>query len=114
MTQTSPNRPRIGDLRYRLTLERPTRVSDGGGGAVTTWDFVADVWAAIAPRGGTETIVAEAIAGRSTFSIHMRYRSDVTPDMRLRLGARIFEILAVSDADDRRRFLLCLVQERNL
>ena len=110
----STNRPRIGALRHRLVLESPVRVSDGGGGAVRTWNIVANVWAAIDPRDGTESIVAEAIAGRNTFAVHMRYRSDVAPAMRLRLDTRIFEILAVFDADDRRRFLECRVQERNL
>lgn len=114
MTQQSQNRPRIGALRHRLTLESPTRVSDGGGGALRTWAVVADIWAAIDPHRGTETVVAEAIAGRVASMIHIRYRSGVTPDMRFRQDTRIFEILAVFDAGDRRRFLACLVQERSL
>ncbi len=110
----TPSRPRIGALRHRLTLEHQTRVSDGGGGAVKTWVSVADVWAAIVSKNGTETVVAEAIAGNVTSMIHMRYRNDVAPDMRLRLDTRVFAILAVFDAGDQRRFLTCLVQERGL
>ena len=114
MIMQNENRPRIGALRHRLILETSVRVPDGGGGADRTWQTLAEIWAAISPHRGTETIVAEAVSGRVLLAIHIRYRSDITPAMRFRFDTRIFEILAVFDADDRRRFLKCLVQERNL
>ena len=114
MSETHAGQLRIGALRHRLVLESAARVPDGGGGATRTWTTLAELWAAIDPIKGTESVVAEAVAGRVLFSIHIRYRTDVTPAMRFRLGTRIFEILAVLDADDRRRFLKCLVVERGL
>ena len=114
MSRTAATRLPIGALRHRIVIESAVRVPDNGGGATRTWVPVAEVWAAIDPIKGTETIVAEAVAGRVTFAIHIRYRNDLTPAMRFRLGTRNFEILSVLDADDRRRFLKCLVQERSL
>ena len=114
MSPQTAHRLHIGALRHRLILEQATREPDGGGGATRTWLTVAEIWAAIDPLKGHETVVAEAIAGRVLFSIHLRYRGDIVPAMRFRLGARIFEILAVLDADDRRRLLKCLTQERGL
>ena len=107
-------RPTIGRLRHLLTLESADRAPDGGGGASETWATVAEVWAEITPTGGTEAVYADALAGRVSHEIVFRYRSDVAPVMRLRSGTRLFEIAAVIDVDERRRWLKCLCVERDL
>ena len=109
-----PGGVRIGDLRQRLTIERAARELDGGGGAEETWQAVAEVWAAVLPLAGGERVEADAVAGNVTHEIWMRHRSDVGAEMRLRLGTRIFDIRAVMDVEERRRFLKCLVEERGL
>ena len=108
------SKPRIGGLRHRLVLERGVRAPDGGGGATRNWSAVAEIWAAIEPATGTESVVAEAISGRVSHAIYIRHRNDVLPAMRLRFGDRHFDIQAVLDVDNRRRFLKCLAQERGL
>ena len=104
----------IGAMRHRLVLEEPSRIADGGGGAVESWLAVAEVWAAITPRSGGEHVVGESIEGRATHAIDMRYRMGVSPSMRLRFGARLFEILAVVDVGERRRRLRCHCREARL
>ena len=52
--------PRIGSLRHRVVLEAETRTPDGGGDASLGWSPVADLWAAIEPVAGNESIVAES------------------------------------------------------
>ena len=108
------SKPRIGALRHRIVLEGAARASDGGGGAVVNWLPVAELWASITPSTGSETIVAEAIAGRITHEIVVRHRSDIVPAMRFRFSARIFEIRAVLDVDERRRQSRCLCREELL
>lgn len=108
------SRPRIGALRHRFTLEAAQRTPDGGGGATVMWSLVANVWGDLAPAIGTETIIAEAINGRVSHIVRMRFRSDIAPAMRLRIGPRILDILAVLDSDGRGRFLKCLCVEKNL
>lgn len=105
---------RIGDLRHRITIESATRVSDGAGGAVVTWESVAEVWAAIWTRDAREVFAADRIAGKATHDIWIRYRGDVKPEMRFRLGPRVFDVLGAIDADDRKRWLRCPVEERDL
>jgi SPP1 family predicted phage head-tail adaptor len=105
---------RIGALRHRLTLESAARTPDGGGGASESWIAVADIWAAIIPRSGSERTSAEAIRGDITHEVWIRYRSDVVPAMRFRQDARVFHIAAVMDAGGRRRRLKCLCEERDL
>ncbi|MGD9783892.1 MAG: phage head closure protein [Hyphomicrobiaceae bacterium] len=104
---------RIGELRHRLTLEQTARADDGSGGAVETWEAVEELWAAVRPLNGSEREWADQVAGRVTHEIWVRYRSGVKPAMRFRAVARVFEIHAVIDAGERRRFLRCLAEERD-
>ncbi|MEO1542991.1 MAG: phage head closure protein [Pseudomonadota bacterium] len=105
---------RIGDLRDRVVIERVTLVDDGGGGVEETWVEVATVWASVRALSGDERVEADAISGQLTHEIHMRWRSDVGPDLRLRIGARVFDLKVVMDPDDRQKFLRCFGEERDL
>lgn len=104
----------IGELRARLVLEAPARAADDGGGSVVTWEQVALLWAKVSARGGTESFTHDRVAGSASHEIIMRYRSDVTPEMRLREGTRIFDVRAAMDLDGRRQWLRCLAEERDL
>lgn len=105
---------RIGDLRQRIAIEMPQRTSDGGGGASENWVLVAEIWARLHPLTGNERTEADGVAGSVSHELVMRYRNDVSPEHRFRLGARLFDIRAVLDVDERRRFLRCLIEERDL
>ena len=105
--------PPIGALRERLTLETPVRSDDGGGGATVTWTAVADVWGAVRPITGDERLRADAVTGRVTHQVWIRYRADVVPAMRFVAGARILDIVAVLGGSRRDR-LQCLCEEQNL
>lgn len=104
----------IGDLRHRVQIEAAARTSDGGGGATISWTLVADVWAAIWPRNSDEMFELDRVAGKATHDIWIRFRSDVKPDMRIRFGARVFDIRGVIDVEDRARWLKCPSVERDL
>jgi len=105
---------RIGGLRRRVVLERPTRAADDGGGAVETWEAVAEVWAMIDAQSGKEGVEADRLSGTRKADVTIRYREDVAPNMRFRLGDRALDIRAVLDEDGRRRFLKCMCEERDL
>jgi SPP1 family predicted phage head-tail adaptor len=105
--------PSIGALRERLTLEAPSRASDGGGGATVTWTTAAELWGAVRPVTGEERLRHDGISGRVTHQVWIRHRADVVPAMRFRVGQRILDIAAVLDPGRRHR-LLCLCEERHL
>lgn len=104
--------PVIGALRQRLTLEERTRTQEEGGTATITWSAVAEVWGRIAPSSGREIVRADGVSAKLTHEIALRHRTGVRPQMRLRQGARVFEIHAVIDIAERRRWLRCLCEER--
>lgn len=95
-------------------LERPVRVADGGGGAAVTWEAVGDMWAAVESQSGGERVRSGRLAGEVNSLVTIRYRDDVTPAMRFRIGGQVFEILTVLDGDGARRFLRCECQRRDL
>lgn len=94
-----------------MELEAPTRTPDEGGTATIAWTTVAEVWGRIAPSTGRELMRADGVAARLTHEIVLRHRGGVTPQMRLRQGTRVFEIHAVADIAERRRWLRCLCEE---
>jgi SPP1 family predicted phage head-tail adaptor len=104
----------IGALNRRVVLEAVMRTPDGAGGAVESWTPVATLFATLRAVSGGESFAQDRTAGRVTHEIVIRYRADVTPAMRFRLGTRLFEIAAAFDPDGRRRQLRCLVEERDL
>jgi SPP1 family predicted phage head-tail adaptor len=104
----------IGQLRDRIVLERPLRAGDGGGGATVTWEEVTALWAKVTPSGGSESYELDRVAGKASHEIVIRYRADVTPELRFRAGARVFDVCAAFDPDGRRQWIKCLVEERDL
>lgn len=104
---------RIASLRDRLTLEAPLRTPDGSGGAIMTWEPVTELWAHVRPITGDERLAHDQVAGRLTHQVWLRRRPGITPAMRFRQGARIYEILAVLDKPHRTH-MKCLCEERSL
>ncbi|MDK9697791.1 MAG: phage head closure protein [Siculibacillus sp.] len=96
----------IGELRHGLTLERAVVDDDE-----TSWTAVDTVFAAITPLSAGETIAGDAPTGTAGLRIEMRWRADVTSRDRLRLGDRVFRIVAARDLDERRRRLVVLAEE---
>jgi len=101
----------IGRLRHRLTLEQEMPSADGGGGYALAWTTVATLWAAIEPIAGREQLQAMQLASPVTHRVIIRHRPGVGAGMRARLGSRLFNIRAVIDRDERRRYLDLLCEE---
>ncbi|MBX9592495.1 MAG: phage head closure protein [Hyphomonadaceae bacterium] len=103
----------IAAMRERVTLERPVRIADGGGGASVIWEAVTALWAQVRPITGEERLRHDQLAGRLTHEVFIRYRPGVLPAMRFRQEARILAIVAVVEVERRTR-LKCLCEERTL
>jgi SPP1 family predicted phage head-tail adaptor len=85
----------IGQLRNLVKLQRRTAGQDAIGQPLTTWADVVSVWADIRYLRGLEAIKAGAQASTSQVSIRIRWRTDVTSDMRVLYGTTAYAILAV-------------------
>lgn len=101
-------------LRHRLTLEELSRVSDEGGGFTESWVTVATLFADLRPTSGSERVETDRLAGTVSHDVTLRYRPGVAPAMRFKKGARVFHVLAVIDVEERKAWLKCLCEERDL
>ena len=106
--------PTLGAMRHRFALEAPVRTPDAAGGVDETWETAAEIWGALTALSGNETFVADKRSGRVSHEIMARAHPGFAPSHRLRLGPRIFEIRAVTVADERRRRVRLLCEERDL
>lgn len=89
---------RAGLLRHRVTIQQRTE-SQGGTGEVTwTWADLSTVWAAIEPVSEREYFAAAQVQSEAVTRIRMRYRDDIRPKMRVKFGARYFDIQGVRQA----------------
>jgi SPP1 family predicted phage head-tail adaptor len=104
------SRPKIGDLRHRVTLLSVGASPDGAGGFSEQWSEVATVWAGIAPITGRERWQAQQVSPSATTEITLRWRSGVTPSMRISSEGITYGILDVQAMGGEKRFLLCLCE----
>lgn len=88
-------------LRHRLSIEQPVYTEDAAGGGTTLWSEVATVWGEIRTRGsgGGERLFGGALEASATQDVTIRYRSDVTPKMRIVHGGRVLNIRRVENVD---------------
>lgn len=105
---------RACDLRHRVALEAEAPAPDGGGGQGDPWaaaTTVATLRACITPLRGRERLQAQQLEAGVTHRILLRYRPGVTARQRLRYGARVFNIRAVINVEERNRWLEILAEE---
>ena len=103
--------PRIGAMRERVVIQAGAGAADGYGGRTSDWSAVATVWAEVAPIGGRERAQAEQLEGVVTHRVTIRHRTDVTAAHRLLWGSKALNVRAVTNPDQRRRYLDLLCEE---
>jgi SPP1 family predicted phage head-tail adaptor len=95
-----------GKLRHRGTIEQLGSTLDDRGQRVQTWStVVSGVFYSRQAAAAGEVIRGRQTVAEATQRLRIRYRSGLTPKMRLVDGSRVFHFLAVSDVDDRTRTL---------
>ncbi|MET4101914.1 head-tail adaptor [Roseovarius sp. MBR-78] len=93
-------RPR---LNRALVLEVPQRAPDGAGGFTQAWAVRGTLWAELVARSGREAAGEALRLARAGYRITVRAApqgapSRPEPGQRLRDGARLFHILAVTES----------------
>lgn len=101
----------IGAMRARITIQQESPTPSGGGGYALVWSDVATLWASIEPAGGREVLQGARLESRITHRITIRYTAGITAGMRVLYGSRSFNIRAVTNPDERRRFMRLLAEE---
>jgi len=103
-------------LTRPLMLEEAQQLPDGAGGFLRDWVALGTLWADVKPGAGRERAGETASLATIPYRITVRAApqgaaSRPRPDQRFRDGARLFRILAVSEADAGGHYLRCVAQE---
>ena len=108
------NPTRIGALRHRVTFQYLTRTTDGQGGFTSTWadmPSLPEVWGEVTPAKTYERFFSEQIQYQRSHQVIVRYRTDLTQEMRMLFDSRIFQIKGIRKPDERKFFLVIDLQE---
>ena len=100
----------MGQMRQRIALQAKT-ITKSEGIPLESWTTVAIVWAAVSDISGKEYFQAGAMQSEVTTRIKIRYRTGITPSMRVLYGSRVFQILSVIDKDERHRVIELMCKE---
>lgn len=84
-----------GTLDQRVTIQRLTSGVDSIGQPSTTWQTHVETWASVRVLSGLAMLKAGADTSITKASIRVRYRSDITPAMRVVHRGATYQIDAV-------------------
>ena len=103
---------RAGLLRHRVTIqEKGTVERNSYGEEVITWAEVDTVWGSVEPLLGKEFLAAKREGAEVTTRIRIRYRSGITPTMRVVWGSHTYDIESVVEVEGRGRELQLMCRE---
>jgi SPP1 family predicted phage head-tail adaptor len=102
-----------GKIRHRVSIQSATTATDEYGGRTESWVTVTGgtLWAEIVPLRGGEFVEARQVQPEVTHVITLRYFSDITPKYSVLFGSRRFQILMVTNVEERRREMNLLCRE---
>ena len=102
---------RIGNLRYKVDLQGPTRTADGAGGYTEAFTTKAQLYADIRPQNALESYRQGQLQEKVTHKITIRYRSDINASYKIVYESRTFHIKGIKNMRERDRFLELLCEE---
>ncbi|MDQ0506549.1 head-tail adaptor protein [Xanthobacter agilis] len=101
----------IAALRQRLTHQTCVDLADGAGGTSHAFLSVEQMWGAVETVATEFGVSEERPRAAHGVRITVRAPHTIAPGDRLLLGARVFQVEAVTDADGRGRFSRCHCRE---
>lgn len=106
---------RTGKLRNQAAIQSNAPTRDTIGGEAAVWsDFSNPWWCDIIDVSGGELFRGRVVHAQANYRLEGRYVAGVTAKMRVLFGARVFDIMAVANVDNRGRTLQLDARERNV
>ena len=76
-----------------ITIQYPTKVSDGAGGFATTWNDLETVQAKKTTHRSDEAVQAMATTGTAIHNFRIRYRTDIKSSWKIRENGKLMNII---------------------
>lgn len=99
-----------GQMRTHILWQSPIQGQDSAGQPIDDWTDVGHDWADFRVLSGLEAIKADATANTWRASCRVRYREDITPDLRVLVAGEPWGIVSVQPDVNRRRFVDLIVE----
>jgi len=96
---------RIGKLNKRAAFQSEARTTDNMGGYTRTWSTDFTVWCFLKPKAGRELLNAGQQTHFVGNDLVIRYREDVTTEMRVVIEGVNYNIQSFSDMNSDRKYL---------
>ena len=90
----------INNYRSRITIYKRAYTANSHGGFSQTWTEVDTVWCKIIPLVGREGMQYKQAYPTAQYRVVIRYRPDVSTDMRLYYNKKYYNILSVVDINN--------------
>ena len=100
-----------GNLRHRITLQRPAGGDASDPNGATEWGNYATAYASVLPLRGRELWEAQAAQSTIDHRIMLRWRPGVKHNTRVLLGGRKFEVLNIIEQGERYEWLQLMCRE---
>ena len=101
-----------GKFRHYISIQTPTETRDDYGEPIVTWPTTYhNAWASIEPLKGYEYWASQQVNAEVTSKITMRYKSGITPKMRVVWGDHTYRILSIINEEERNIQLTLMVEE---
>lgn len=100
----------IGNFRTRLLWQAPMQGQDDAGQPIDGWTDIGPDWADFRVLSGLEAIKADAVTSVTRASCRVRYREDLTHDMRVLVAGEPWGIVSVQPDVNARRFVDLIVE----
>lgn len=88
---------RAGELKHRITVQKPVHTRSSFNELVTTYSDVATVWAAIEWESGRRFLEAKQLNSEVQGVVRIRYRSDIKATWRIQYGTRYLTIISIAN-----------------
>lgn len=96
---------KAGDLKHRITIERPVSKTDARGNRVITWEPIATCMASMSDVSGRDFYAAQAYQAQDTVTFGIRWRDRITKECRIdHMGAK-YEIMEINHLGYKRDFM---------
>ncbi|MCX7903040.1 MAG: phage head closure protein [Caloramator sp.] len=95
----------IGDMKHRITIQKPVRVIDDSGFETETWEDLKTVWASISNLHGREYFEAATVNAEKTIKFTIRYINGIDSSMRISFKGKQYEITFIDNIKYENRFL---------
>ena len=83
-----------GKLNRRITVQKKSVTRASNGEEIVAWVDHCTAWAWVAPIRGREFFAAAQMQGAVDYRVTIRYRQDITRDMRILFGTTVLDIVA--------------------